>query len=36
MVDADGVLRWAVHNPMGEARSLDDYVREVAALSPAK
>ena len=36
VVDTDGVLRWAVHNPMGEARSLDDYVREAAALSPSK
>ena len=36
VVDADGVLRWMVHNPLGEARSLDDYVREVAALGVAK
>lgn len=26
VVDRDGVLRWSVRNPMGEARSLDDYV----------
>jgi peroxiredoxin len=36
VVDADGVLRWVVHNPMGEARSLDDYVREVSALGGRK
>ena len=26
LVDRDGVLRWSVHNPMGEPRSVDDYV----------
>jgi peroxiredoxin len=36
VVDGQGVLRWAVHNPMGEARSLDEYVRAVAALDEAK
>lgn len=36
IVDAEGVLRWFVHNPMGEARSLDDYVREVAAFGDGK
>ncbi len=34
LVDGAGVLRWAVHNPMGQARSLDDYVRAVEALGP--
>jgi peroxiredoxin len=36
VVDGDGVLRWSVHNPIGEARSVDDYVREVAALAVEK
>ena len=36
LVDTDGLLRWVVHNPMGEARSLDDYVREVSALGGRK
>jgi peroxiredoxin len=36
IVDADGVLRWQVHNPMGEARSLDDYVRAIGSLRGAK
>ncbi len=33
LVDADGRLRWSVHNPMGRARDLDAYVREVEALA---
>jgi peroxiredoxin len=32
LVDRDGLLRWSVHNPMGEARAVEDYRREVAAL----
>jgi peroxiredoxin len=32
VVDRDGVLRWSVHNPMGEARSIDDYVRALEAV----
>lgn len=36
VVDGDGRLRWSVHNAMGQARSLDDYVREVAALGVGK
>ncbi len=32
LIDADGVVRWAVVNPTGEARDLDDYRREVEAL----
>ncbi|WNM25543.1 redoxin domain-containing protein [Demequina capsici] len=32
LIDADGVVRWAVVNPTGEARDVDDYRREVAAL----
>jgi len=27
IVDRQGILRWSVHNPMGEARNLDDYAR---------
>lgn len=26
VIDADGQLRWSVHNPMGEARTVDAYV----------
>jgi peroxiredoxin len=26
LIDGDGVVRWSVRNPMGEARALDDYV----------
>ena len=40
VVDPAGVLRWCVHNAMGEARSVDDYVRALEAIgtagSPAK
>lgn len=36
LIDRDGVLRWSVHNPMGEARSLDDYARELEALSASR
>lgn len=36
LVDADGRVRWSVHNPMGEARDIDAYVREVGALAGAK
>ncbi|HEX6248826.1 MAG TPA: peroxiredoxin [Nocardioidaceae bacterium] len=32
LVDRGGAVRWGVHNPMGEARSVDDYVREIEAL----
>ncbi|WP_062201998.1 redoxin domain-containing protein [Demequina salsinemoris] len=32
LIDADGVVRWAVVNPTGEARDVDDYRREVTAL----
>ncbi|WP_234989137.1 redoxin domain-containing protein [Demequina sp. NBRC 110052] len=32
LIDAEGVVRWAVVNPTGEARDVDDYRREVAAL----
>jgi peroxiredoxin len=32
VIDADGLLRWSVHNAMGEARSVDDYVRSLEAL----
>jgi alkyl hydroperoxide reductase subunit AhpC len=32
VVDRDGVVRWSVHNPMGEARSVEDYLRALGAL----
>ncbi len=32
VIDAGGRLRWSVHNAMGEARSVDDYVRALEAL----
>jgi peroxiredoxin len=32
IVDRQGTLRWSVHNPMGEARNLDDYVRVLGDL----
>jgi mycoredoxin-dependent peroxiredoxin len=35
VVDRDGIVRWSVHNAMGEARSVDDLVREVETLETA-
>ena len=32
IVDKDGVLRWSVHNPMGEARDLEEYIRVLQGL----
>jgi peroxiredoxin len=32
IVDKDGVLRWSVHNPMGEARDLEEYIRVLREL----
>ncbi|HET7356398.1 MAG TPA: peroxiredoxin [Nocardioidaceae bacterium] len=32
IVDKDGVLRWSVHNPMGEARDLEEYARVLREL----
>ena len=32
VIDRDGVVRWAVHNAMGEARAIDDLVRELGAV----
>lgn len=32
LIDAEGVVRWAVVNPTGEARDVEDYRREVASL----
>lgn len=32
IVDKDGVLRWSVHNPMGEARDLEEYARVLQGL----
>ena len=34
LIDGAGVLRWQLHNPMGEARSLDAYVQAVGKLGP--
>lgn len=31
VVDAGGQVRWVVHNPMGEPRDIDAYLREVEA-----
>ena len=32
IVDKDGVLRWSVHNPMGEARDLEEYAKVLQGL----
>ena len=32
LIDADGVVRWSVVNPKGQARNVDDYRREVSRL----
>ena len=32
VVDQDGLVRWSVENPMGEARSIDEYVHALEAL----
>jgi peroxiredoxin len=32
LIDAEGVVRWSVVNPKGQARSVDDYRREVSLL----
>ena len=32
IVDKEGVLRWSVHNPMGEARDLEEYIRVLQGL----
>lgn len=32
VVDRGGVVRWAVHNPMGEARDIDAYRAALAAI----
>ena len=34
LVDADGVVRWSVVNPAGQARSLDGYRTALAGLAP--
>ena len=34
VVDREGVVRWSVHNPMGEARSVEDYLRALGASTP--
>lgn len=35
VVDKQGIVRWSVHNPMGEARSVADYLRQLEALGDA-
>ena len=35
VIDAHGLLRWSVHNPMGEARSVDDYLDALDQLPAA-
>jgi peroxiredoxin len=32
LIDADGVVRWSVINPKGQARDIEDYRREVSTL----
>ncbi|MCR6713152.1 MAG: redoxin domain-containing protein [Demequina sp.] len=32
LIDADGVVRWSVVNPKGQARDIEDYRREVSTL----
>lgn len=36
LVDADGVVRWAVVNPRGQARDLDGYRSALAALAAVR
>ena len=36
VVDDHGLLRWSVHNPMGEARSLDAYLDALDQLPSAR
>jgi mycoredoxin-dependent peroxiredoxin len=36
VLDRDGVVRWSVHNAMGEARSVDDLVRKLEGLATAR
>ena len=33
VLDGTGVVRWGVHNPMGEARDAGEYVAQVTALA---
>jgi peroxiredoxin len=35
VIDRDGVVRWAVHNAMGEARDIGDLVRALGAARPS-
>jgi mycoredoxin-dependent peroxiredoxin len=35
VLDRDGIVRWSIHNAMGEARSVDDLVRELEELETA-
>lgn len=32
LIDAEGIVRWTVVNPKGQARNVDDYRREVSRL----
>lgn len=34
LIDRGGLLRWSRHNPMGEARPVDEAVAQAAALAP--
>jgi mycoredoxin-dependent peroxiredoxin len=36
VLDRDGIVRWSVHNVMGEARSVDDLVRELRGLESTR
>ena len=36
ILDRDGIVRWSVHNAMGEARSVDDLVRELRGLGTTR
>jgi len=33
VIDAYGIVRWSVHNAMGKARNVDDYLRALKAIS---
>lgn len=33
VIDRDGVIRWAVHNPSSQARDLDEHLRQLHALA---
>ncbi len=33
VIDKEGILRWSVHNAMGEGRDLDEHLRQLQALA---